>query len=233
MNGRALPATVIAVLLVVAACSGDDETDPLRSPSTLPATPVDSTTSSPDSTTPDTTTQPTTAPTSSSAPGSSRPSSTAPTSTGPAALEPTIQALLDRYDEAVTTILTDPRVTSDPSSPAVTAYLALFAPDSTFAQGALTSWAQDAAEGRAYRPGPGGSMIDSTLLELTKVTETEASFTSCSANSLEVVDAAGNVIESSGGVTFVQAAAVLVDGEWLLRDLSQSGGDCPGPGSDA
>lgn len=109
----------------------------------------------------------------------------------------------------MTSILTDPRVASDPPNPAVTAYLALFAPDSTFVQGALNSWAQDAAEGRSYRPGPGGSMIDSTLLELTSVTDTEASFTACSANSIEVVDAAGNVIESSGGVTFVQAAAVV------------------------
>jgi hypothetical protein len=76
-------------------------------------------------------------------------------------------------------------------------------------------------------------MIDSTLLEVTNVTDTDASFTACAANSIEVVDAAGNVIESSGGVTFVQAAAVLLDGEWLLRDLSQSSGDCPGPGTDA
>ena len=76
-------------------------------------------------------------------------------------------------------------------------------------------------------------MIDSTLRELTNVTETEASFTACSASSVQVVDATGNVIESSGGVTFVQAAAVLVDGEWLLRDLSQSSGDCPRTGSDA
>lgn len=234
MNVRALPATAVAVLLFVAACSGDDEADPSTSSSTSTTTStVEPATTPPESTGPDATTQPSTAPTSSSAPGTSQPSSTTSTSTQPAALEPVIQALLDRYDQAVTTILTDPRVTSDPSSPAVTEYLALFAPDSTFAQGALNSWAQDAAEGRAYRPGPGGSMIDSTLLELTNVTETEASFTACSANSLEVVDAAGNVIESSGGVTFVKAAAVRVDGEWLLRDLSQSGGDCPGPGSDA
>ena len=32
---------------------------------------------------------------------------------------------------------------------------------------------------------------------------------------------------------FVQAVAVLIDGEWLLRDLSQSNGDCPEPGTGA
>lgn len=233
MRVRALP-TLVAVLLVVAACSGDDEADPSTSSNMQPTTStVETATTPPQSTAPEATTQPSTTPTSSSAPGTSQPSSTTSTSTEPVALEPVIQALLDRYDEAVTTILTDPRVTSDPASPAVTTYLALFAPDSTFAQGALTSWAQDAAEGRSYRPGPGGSMIDSTLREVTAASDTEASFTVCSANSIEVVDVAGNVVESSGGVTFVQAAAVLVDGEWLLRDLSQSGGDCPGPGTDA
>ena len=129
-------------------------------------------------------------------------------------------------------ILTDPRVTSDPANPTITAYLALFAPESTFAQGALTSWAQDAAEGRSYRPGPGGSMIDSTLVDVTAASDTEAAFTVCAANSMQAIDAAGNVIESSGGVTFVNATAVQVNGDWLLRDLSQSSGDCPEPGSD-
>ena len=222
-----------AVALLIAGCSGDDEADPSTSPSTPSTTSTAEAATTPAETTlPDTTSQPTTAPPTTSAPSTSQPSTT-PASTEPVALEPVLQGLLDRYDEAVTTILTDPRVTSDSASPAVTTYLALFAPDSTFAQGALTSWAQDAAEGRSYRPGPGGSMIDSTLRELTAVSDTEASFTVCSANSIEVVDAAGNVVESSGGFTFVKAAAVLVDGEWLLRDLSQSGGDCPGPGTDA
>jgi len=221
-----------AVTLLFAGCS-DDEADPSTSPSTPSTTSTAEPATTPaETTSPDTTTERTTAPTSSSAPSTSQPSTTSATAE-PAALEPVIQGLLDRYDEVVTTILTDPRVTSDPASPAVTTYLALFAPDSTFAQGALTSWAQDAAEGRSYRPGPGGSMIDSTLREVTAASDTEASFTVCSANSIEVVDAAGNVVESSAGVTFVQAAAVLVDGEWLLRDLSQSGGDCPGPGTDA
>jgi hypothetical protein len=70
-------------------------------------------------------------------------------------------------------------------------------------------------------------MIESSLVELTSASDTEASFNVCAANSLEVLDSAGNLIESSGGVTFVQAVAELVDGQWLLRDLSQSAGDCP------
>lgn len=226
---RGLPA-VIAVVLLVGACSGDDASDPTTSSSASTTSPVEPTTTS-TSTTPATSVAPTTTPTTSSAPSTSQPTTTFATTT-PAAIETVLQGLLDRYDDAVTTILTDPRVTSDSASPAVTAYLALFAPESTFAQGALTSWAQDAAEGRSYRPGPGGSMIDSTLMDVTAASDTEAAFTVCAANSMQVVDAAGNVIESSGGVTFVNATAVQVDGQWLLRDLSQSSGDCPEPGTD-
>ena len=70
-------------------------------------------------------------------------------------------------------------------------------------------------------------MIDSSLVEMTSANDTAASFNVCAAKSLEVVDSTGNVVESSGGTTFVHAVAERVDGQWLLRDLSQSAGDCP------
>jgi hypothetical protein len=217
-----------AVVLLMTACSeGADpptSTDAPMTSSTLAAT-----TTPPESTAPSTTTASTVASTSSSV-ASTLPSSTiVPTTTESPPLETTIQELLDRYDDAVTTILSDPRVTTDPASPAVTEYLALFAPDSTFAQGALNTWAQAAAEGRSYRPGPGGSMINSTLYELDTASDADVSFTACSAISVEVVDAAGSLIEARGGVSFIEATAILIDGHWLFRDLTQSDGDCPGP----
>lgn len=220
MTRRAVPVFLTAVVLLAAGCSSDDTADPPNSTSSTTTSSIaDTTTTTAGSTTSPTTAPPTIASTSTT--------SEASTTSAPTALESTIQDLLDRYDAAVTTILSDPTVTSDPSSPEVTTYLALFAPGSTFAQGALSSWAQDAANGRSYRAGPGGSMIDSSLVELTSASDTEASFNVCAANSLEVLDSAGNVIESSGGVTSVEAVAELVDGQWLLRDLSQSAGDCP------
>lgn len=227
----ALAAGVVALLIT--ACSDDDVADPSTSSvgSSTSAT-VEPTTTPPESTAPNSTTVPTVAPPSSSTATTSPPSTTAPTTTEPLPLETTIQELLDRYDAAVTTILTDPRVTAGPASPAVTDYLALSAPDSTFAQGALNTWAQAAAEGRSYRPGAAGPMIDSTLHELGAASETDVSFTACSAISVEVIDAEGNLIESRGGVSFVEATAILVEGDWLFRDLTQSDGDCPGPGTD-
>lgn len=157
MTRRAVPVFVMTVLVLAAGCSSDDTADPPNSTSTSTTSSIaDTTTTTAGSTTSPTTAPPTTASTSTT--------SEASTTSAPDALESTIQDLLDRYDAAVTTILIDPTVTSDPSSPAVTTYLALFAPGSTFAQGALSSWAQDAADGRSYRAGPGGSMIDSSLV---------------------------------------------------------------------
>lgn len=228
---RALAAGVVALLIT--ACSDDDVADPSTSAvGSSTSSTGEPTTTPPDSTAPNSTTASTVAPTNSSAATTSPSSTTAPTTTESPPLEATIQELLDRYDAAVTTILTDLRVTADPTSPAVTEYLALFAPDSTFAQGALNTWAQAAAEGRSYRPGAAGSMIDSTLYDLGAASATDVSFTACSAISVEVVDAEGNLIESRGGVSFVEATAILVDGDWLFRDLTQSDGDCPGPGTD-
>ena len=143
-----------------------------------------------------------------------------------------LQELLDRYDAAVTAILADPRVASDPTSTEVRDYLALFAPDSTFAQGALEAWAEEGEQGRFFRPGPTGELVDSTVREVTDATDTLAEFTVCSENSIEIVDADGNLIESQGGVAFVEVVAVWSGGDWLLRDLTQSSGDCPTPGSD-
>jgi hypothetical protein len=223
MTRRLLSFAVAALVLMVAGCSSDDSADTTSTTSVSPSTTTVASTSTSSSTTSPTTNATTD-------PATTEPSAPSTTS-GTEPLETTIQDLLDRYDAAVTTILTDPSVTTDPASPAVTTYLALFAPGSTFAQGALTSWAQDAANGRSYRPGPSGSMIDTSLVGLTSTSESEAAFTACAANSLQVIDSAGNVISSSGGVTFVQAVAELVDGQWLLRDLSQSSGDCPEQGS--
>lgn len=229
MTRRLLPAVLTVVALIAAGCSGDDTTEPSSPTTSTPSSSTVETTSSTAPVASSTTTASTTSP---DPPASTSPTSAPTTSTPADPLTAAIEDLLARYDAAVTTILTDPTVTSDPTSPAVTEYLALFAPGSAFAQGALTAWAQDAAAGRSYRAGPGGAMIESSLVEVTEASDAEASFTACAVNSIQVLDSAGNVVESSGGVTFVQATAELFDGAWVLRDLSQSGGDCQkqGPG---
>lgn len=220
MTRRLLPLVVVAVVFLNA-CSDDDTSAP-------PTTPIDPpTTTSTPTTEPDPSTTP--SPTSPS-PTTSRPT-TEPTTTDPVELEPTLQDLLDRYDVAVAAILSDPRVAADPAHPAVVAYLDLFAADSSFAQGALVNWVNEGERGRFYRPGPRGELIDSTLREVTDASDDEVSFTACVVNSMEVVDGAGTVVEARGGVTFVEAVAVRIDDQWVLRDLTQAGGDCPRPGA--
>ena len=153
--------------------------------------------------------------------------------TEPVALEPVLQSLLDQYDTAVAEILADPRVASDRESEPVRTYLALFAPDSAFADGALRSWEAEGANGRFYRAGPRGKVTESTLATIDSSTENEATFSICAVNSFEIVDAAGTVLEAQGGVTAATVVAERIDGSWVLRDLTQSSAsNCPRPGAD-
>lgn len=153
--------------------------------------------------------------------------------TEPIVLEQVLQSLLGQYDAAVADILADPRVASDRESEPVRTYLALFAPDSAFADGALRSWEAEGANGRFYRAGPRGKVTESTLATIDSSTESEATFSICAVNSFEIVDAAGTVLEAQGGVTAATVVAVRIDGSWVLRDLTQSSAaTCPRPGAD-
>ena len=214
--------------LAVAGCSGGGDAAPSTSSSSTSPSAPSTTASAP----PSSPAAPTTSATGTTTQPSSQSTTDPPTTSTPGPRDPALQELLDRYDAAVTAILADPRVASDPTSTEVRDYLALFAPDSTFAQGALEAWAQEGEQGRFFRPGPTGELVDSTVREVTDATDTFAEFTVCSRNSIEIVDADGNLIESQGGVAFVEVVAVWSGGDWLLRDLTQSSGDCPTPGSD-
>lgn len=214
----------LAALLILGACSDDDAASSIPASSSSASRPTSDHT--PTTETPATSVD-------------TAPTTTAPTTTSSSSttvepdLLPVLQGLLDRYDEAVASILADPRVAADKSNSAVQSYLSLFAPGSDFAEGALASWVEEGNAGRFYRPGPAGTLVDSTVRELTSATESEAAFTACSVNSMEVVDATGNLIEAEGGVVSVTGVAIRVDGSWVLRDLSLAEGDCPTPGAGA
>ena len=221
MTRRVVLLTVLAIGSI--GCSGGSTAkapDTTSAAVTAPSTAVTSTTTTVATTAP-TTTPATTA------------SSTSPSTTAaPEPLEAQLQHLLDRYDVAVSDILADPRVASDPANPKVLAYLALFPANSIFAQGALKFWANEGTNGRFYRPGPGGSLSKSGLLRMTTSTLDRATFIACTKDSTEVVDAAGTIVEASGGVTQVSATALKSGSGWLFRDLTQTPvTDCPKPGA--
>lgn len=148
-------------------------------------------------------------------------------------LLPTMEDLVDRYNGAVAAILTDPGVAADPSHPLTAAYLTLFPPGSTFAEGALQFWANEGALGRRYRPGPRGQLAESTVVELEEPGLGEATFTICTLNSIEIVDASGSLLEAQGGQSAATVVAVEQDGAWFLRDLTQVDSSlCPSDGVD-
>ncbi|MGE3448637.1 MAG: hypothetical protein AB7H92_13775 [Microbacteriaceae bacterium] len=210
MTTRWVLGVVLASMLAVSACSGGDDD-------------ADSTTTSAAHRSTTTT-----------APSTSSTSTTQPPGTDAAAVTPVLQDLISRYDAAVGAILADPRVAANPGSAEVMAYLALFTDNSSFADGALASWARDGEAGRFYRPGRGGQLTRSTITGVTPTSNDEATFTICAQNSIEVTDAAGNVLESQGGRTAASVVAVRVAGTWRLRDLTEaSAATCPSQGGGA
>jgi hypothetical protein len=153
--------------------------------------------------------------TSSTSDASSDPSSTTsgpvgspeePPATDIGAVTPVLQRLIDRHDQAVAAVLSDPRVARDPDHQMVRDYLALFVPGATFPSGVVEGW-------------------------VTPASGNEVSFTLCIRNSVVITSESGTVLEAQGGVSAGEVSAVRVGGVWLLQDLSRiPATDCPAPG---
>ena len=220
-----LVAVVLALGVLSSACSGDDgggSTTASAGPTTTVAPPA----------VPSSTAVPTTTPTTSSASSTTSVPSTSQPSTAATneSLKPIVEQLVDSYDGVVAEILADPRVASAPDNTLVLRYVALFPQDSAFAAGALEFWADEAAAGRFYRPGPRGVMYESTVQSVELRGESEAVAKVCTTSSIQIVDASGNPLESQGGVNGGEIVVVLVGDQWLLRDLTRvPPDDCPRP----
>lgn len=220
-----LVAVVLALGVLSSACSGDDgggSTTASAGPTTTVAPPA----------VPSSTAVPTTTPTTSSASSTTSVPSTSQPSTAATneSLKPIVEQLVDSYDAVVAEILADPRVASAPDNTLVLRYVALFPQDSAFAAGALEFWADEAAAGRFYRPGPRGVMYESTVQSVELRGESEAVAKVCTTSSIQIVDASGNPLESQGGVNGGEIVVVLVGDQWLLRDLTRvPPDDCPRP----
>ncbi len=148
------PLAVLLVFLAVGCSNGNKLTAPESTtvlPSTSTSTAVVGTTAAP-------TTQPTTSTT--AAPTTAATTLEPATTLAPEPIESQLQRLLDRYDAVATAILADPRVASDPSSPLVATYLALFPSNSTFASGTVDYWASEGAKGRFYRLGQAAAQVN-------------------------------------------------------------------------
>jgi hypothetical protein len=225
---RRLRLAALGLAAVLSACSGSTASKTTIPSTTVPTTlapttvPVITTVVVP-TTTPATTTMP---------PTTAAPTTTLAPTTTTVPLAATFQALIDRYDAVVAAILADPRVAADSSNPKVVAFLALFPPNSSFTATTLKFWEDEGAQGRFYRAGPGGAISKSTVKNVTAISTTEASFDVCVVKSTTIVDAAGNLLESSGGRAAGTIVAVNVDGNWLIRDLTRTSPEaCPKPGA--
>ena len=194
--------------LVLASCSGDDDS------------------ASPSTSTGATATSERTTSTTSAAP------TTEPSATDPSAVRPYLESLVDRYDAAVAAILADPRVAADRDHEAVAGYLRLFTPSSSFPDTALQFWADEGSQGRFYRAGPRGQMYESSVQSIEVDSPDQVTFEVCSQKSIVIVDEEGNQLSAEGGSTSGSVVAVRVEGSWLLRDLTRTtSGDCEAAGA--
>ena len=216
---------IIAALVLLVGCSSSKTSTPATTTAITTAAPTTAVVTT--TTTAPTTTIAATVPTTAASTSTATPTTVAATP-----IEVTAQQLLDRYDDAATAILIDPRVASDPANPKVLAYLALFPTDSTFAKGTVDFWAQEGAQGRFYKPGPNGKLFVTTLNKVLAQSATEATVFVCTVQTITVVSETGTVLESTGGVVGGEVVLVKSGDQWLLRDLTRKpAGDCPKPGS--
>lgn len=160
------------------------------------------------------------------APGSENaaegPSPTQPAETE--ALRSYVEDLLIDYDEAVNQIIADPTVVRDQDDPLVERYLAVFEPGSELAAGALDGWAQQADTGVTIEPVNDDFPAIITRLdgevEIDDASGDEVRFPFCDEQRYLLIDAEGNVEKLVENLhQHGEGVAVLVDGEWLLRDL--------------
>lgn len=193
----------VALATLITGCGGDEPRTTGRPPTATTTTTTSESTTSASSSTPDT------------------PSTSEPAQPG-AEVERQLQQLAERYDAVIAAVVADPPAADDALTPAVRDYLALFVEDSTFAPGVREAWADLASQGHSYRPGPRGQLYDSTITWVDPAPDGQtATFRLCSYKSIEVVDAAGNVISGDSGWNAAIGGAELQDGTWLFIDLTQ------------
>lgn len=158
----------------------------------------------------------------SSAPEAS--STTRPDATADAIAETTadIEDLLDDYNRTVNAIIADPAVANDEGASLVQSYLALFEPGSDIPRDALDGWRQQAADGIAIEPVNDAHPAISSHLDGAVALDSpdEARFPTCDALRYKQIDATGQITDLvENQLQHGEGVAVLIDGEWLLRDL--------------
>lgn len=167
-----------------------------------------------------------------SEPEASTASTTEPAATDPEVVVPYLEDLLDRYEQAVRTIIADPSLATDTDNEVVVEYVDLFEPDSDEAKRAVDGWAGDADEGRTFEPYDDDASLYTTRLD-GEVTPAEGgdevTFPTCDTLRYRVLDASGTVVdEVPEDVRQGQGVAVRVDGVWRLRslDIAESAVGC-------
>lgn len=149
-----------------------------------------------------------------------------PPATDVAAVQPIVNDLLDRYDELVEEIVTDPSTVGDREGALAGDFLDLFEPGSEFAELSLDEWAEWSDTGLSLQPVEEGTAINLTTIEgiVTPVSEDEVNFVKCTRQNYVRYDDGEEVVRIEDEVLAGEGTAVRVDGRWHLGVLTTPAG---------
>ena len=134
-------------------------------------------------------------------------------------LDDATAVVVDKVTESarlVDELMQDPAVVDDPSDDRLARLRELYSAESPVPDELEAQLRSLAEQGRRLRPAPSGFFRRLGIYDTTTVDETALGFYVCSVEDVEIVDAAGVVVDQRARVFQGNGAAVRVDGVWRL-----------------
>jgi hypothetical protein len=141
-----------------------------------------------------------------------------PSADRPEAAFPVVEDVVVEATGLADELFQDPAAVDDDGD-AVRRFTALYTADSPTPAGVLAQLRTLADSGRRYRPGPSGRMRDVGVYRMQAVDPDTVALRVCAIEDVEVVDAAGAVVERRSQITQGDAWAIRAGGVWRFAGI--------------
>lgn len=141
-----------------------------------------------------------------------------PSADRPEAAFPVVEGVVIEATGLADELFQDPTAVEDDGD-AVRRFTALYTADSPTPAGVLAQLRTLADSGRRYRAGPSGRMRDVGVYRMQAVDRDTVALRVCAIEDVEVVDAAGAVVERRSQITQGDAWAVRAGGVWRFAGI--------------
>jgi hypothetical protein len=132
---------------------------------------------------------------------------------------PAVRDLVIEATDLADQLFQDPTVVNDAGNRTLARFNRIYTADSPTPEGVATQLRTLSANGQRYRPGPSGRLRDVSLYRMTRVDDSQVSFRICAVEDVEIVDAAGTVIDRRSQVTQGDGWAERVRGKWRFAGI--------------